>query len=217
MWGKEAQKHTFGEIWPLWYREQGLRNRRGAVKRLKPLSDQGYAPAQFSLGLAYFDGDGVRRNYAKAFEWFLAAAEQVYPGAEGMVGNFYITAKPAYNVCDYNLEAAARWHLLAAEHGNSGAQYNLAFSYWTGRGMVKDAVEAYVWANLSVHCSTIRSRMAEVLRDQAAFEIEPQNRAAADRRVVELSSRLPHPWSEPMLYWRLLAERAGAIPPAASV
>ncbi len=74
MWGGEAEQRAFGEIWPLWHGPPEIRDHRRAVRRLKKLTDAGHAPARFALGWAYFDGDGVRRDYAKAFEYFLAAA-----------------------------------------------------------------------------------------------------------------------------------------------
>ena len=211
LWGSESERQAFGQIWPLWYGDHGVRDHAAAVTRLKQLADQGYAPAQFVLGLAHYDGDGVRRDYAKSFDYFSAAAAQGYPGAEGMVGNFYITAKPAHSACAYDPAEAARWHRLAAEHGNAGAQYNLAFSYWTGRGVDQDPLEAFVWASLSAHCSAIRNRMAEVQRDQASAALDPEQRAEADRRIEELKSTLPFPWSEPLTYWKSLAQRAGVL------
>ena len=102
MWGSQLEQIAFGELWPLWNGEARVRNRRRAVKLLEPLAYKGYAPAQFALGWAYFDGDGVRRDYAKAYEYFLAAAEQAYPGAECMIGNLFVMARPAYNVCEYD-------------------------------------------------------------------------------------------------------------------
>ena len=213
MWGNVSEQRAFGEIWPLWYGDPGVRNRRLAVEKLRPIADQGYAPAQLALGVAYLDGDGVRRDYVKSFQYCMASAEQGYPAAEGMVGNYYVMAEPAHNACDLNLEEALRWQRRAAEHGNVAGQYNLASAYWMGRGVERNAVEAYLWARLSVHCSRLRNRMGEVLRDQAAAELDATRKAAADLRVSDLSRDLPHPWSEHMDYWRLLAERAGAINP----
>jgi hypothetical protein len=211
MWGSESDQVTFGAIWPFWYAELGLRNRRRAVQLLRPLAGQGYAPAQFALGWAYFDGDGVRKDYVQSFKHFMAAAEQAYPSAEGMVGNFYITVKPAYNVCAYDPVVGARWHLHAAEHGNAGAQYNLALSYWIERGVDRNPLLAYVWASLSMHCSPIVNRMASVLRDQAVQELSQDQIVAADNQIAEMSLHLPKPWSEHSGYWRKLAELAGKI------
>ena len=209
MWGNETERRAFGEIWTLWHGGSEVRDRRRAVQRLRPLADQGYAPAQFPLGWACFDGDGVRRDYAKSFAYCLAAAEQGYPAAEGMVGSYYAMARPKHGACPLDPAQAARWNRRAAGHGNSGAQYNLASAYRAGRGVDSDAVEAYVWASLAGHCSPIMKRVVEVLRDQAAAGLNPDQKADADRRVSELSERLPHPWSEPTGYCKALAHQAG--------
>ena len=107
-----------------------------------------------------------------------------------------------------------RWHILAAKHGNPGAQYNLAFSYWTGRGIVRSAANTFIWASLSVHCSPLRNRTGEVLRDQAAAELDPKQIAAADQLINQRELDLPHPWSEHMRYWQLLAGQAGVFKPS---
>jgi TPR repeat protein len=36
----------------------------------------GNAAAQYSLGVAYYNGDGVTQNYAEAIKWFELAANQ---------------------------------------------------------------------------------------------------------------------------------------------
>lgn len=211
MWGETSEQQAFAEIWPLWYEDLAVRDRHAAVKRLLPLADAGYAPAMFAVGWAYSIGDGVRRNYAKAFHYLTGAAEQQYPSAEGMVGTFYAAVKPKHGVCEHDPEKAVRWYRRAAVQGNSGAQYNLASSYWTGLGVERSAVEAYVWASLSVHCSHIRNRMGEVLRDQAVAELAPEEMAAAEERLARLRAELPQPWSDHSRYWRSLAQEAGII------
>jgi uncharacterized protein len=110
-----------------------------------------------------------------------------------MVGSYYAMARPKHGACPLDPAQAARWNRRAAEHGNSGAQYNLASAYRTGCGVDSDAVEPYVWASLAAHCSPIKNRMAELRRDQAAAELNPDQKADADRRQSELSERLPHP------------------------
>ena len=46
-----------------------------AVNWFRYGAEQGYAPAQLSLGLQYADGRGVAKNYAEALKWFNIAAE----------------------------------------------------------------------------------------------------------------------------------------------
>ncbi|MFZ0790069.1 MAG: tetratricopeptide repeat protein [Chromatiaceae bacterium] len=209
MEGNESERRAFGGLWPLRHGGSDVRDRRRAVQRLRPHADQGYASAQVALGWAWFDGDGVRRDYATSFEYCLAAAEQGYPAAEGMVGSYYAMARPKHGACSLDLVQAARLNWRTAEHGNSGAQYNLASAYRSGCGADRNVVEVSVWTSPAGHCSPILNRMAEVLRDQAAAELNPDQKADADRRLSELSEGLPHPWSEPTGYWKALAQQAG--------
>ena len=51
------------------------------VKELKVLAEQSDAEAQFYLGVCYERGEGVRKNYKKAAEWYTKAAEQGDPEA----------------------------------------------------------------------------------------------------------------------------------------
>ena len=212
MWGDEIQQRAFGKIWPLWNGSSEIRNRRQAVQRLRLLADEGYAPAQFVLAWAYFTNDGVRRDDAQAFHYFQLSAAQHFPAAEGMLGAFYAMVKPKQNVCPHDPVMAVHWYRRGAGAGNAGAQYNLASAYRTGSGVEKSDFEAYLWASLAVHCTTLpRDRMAEVIRDEAVTRLTPEQKAAADERIAALSRDLPHHWSEPTQYWKILAADAGAL------
>ncbi len=211
MWGDALQQRTFAVVYPLWYGTPDRRNKQRAVRLLLPLADQGYAPAMFAIGWAYFTAEGVRRDYKKSFRYLMGAAEQGYPPAEAMVGSFYAMARPEHGACELNPAEAARWWRLAAGHGNSGAQYNLASQYWRGDGVEQNAFQAYVWASLAVHCSPMRSVPAEVLRDQSGAGLAPEEKAAAQEQIEALSRLLPYSWSEHMVYWRSLAQES--VPP----
>ena len=39
-------------------------------------AEQGYASAQYNLGLCYYYGDGVVENYTEAVKWIREAAKQ---------------------------------------------------------------------------------------------------------------------------------------------
>jgi hypothetical protein len=109
-------------------------------------------------------------------------------------------------------EKAVEWYTRAAEHGNAGAQCNLANCYLTGRGVEKDPIEAYVWATLAVHCSSIGFRSAGVFQDQAIALLNDEERKKADQRIEELKERLPYTWSEHLWYWIKLNEEALKLP-----
>ena len=45
-------------------------------------ADQGYAAAQYNLGIMYDNGHGVEQSNEKAAEWYRKAANQGYPDAK---------------------------------------------------------------------------------------------------------------------------------------
>lgn len=203
MWGSDTDKREFGAIFSLWYAEdQAVRDRKAAVARLRPLADRGYAPAQFALAQAYFDGHGVRRDYSLGYRHCLASAEQNYPAAACQIGAFYIGVSPKFGVCEYDPAQGVQWFRRAAEEGNAAAQFNLATAYSTGNGVEQDERESWIWASLAVHCSRVRCRPAEVLRDQVATKLDTARWEDAKERLSALKARLPLPWSEHLEYWK---------------
>jgi hypothetical protein len=207
MWGGVGEQAEFGSVYPLWYGDSAVRDRAAAVKKLRSLAERNYAPAQFALAMAYFDGDGVRRDYQQAYQHALASAQQGFPSAENMVGGFYAMVTPQHRACAPDPAVAVSWYHKAAQQGNAGAMMNLVNAYQAGHGVAPDPVEVFVWASMAVHCSPIRNRGAETIRDRGAAALAPEQRAAADARIAQLRSGLPHPWSEAMFYWRSLSEQ----------
>ena len=45
-----------------------------AVRWLRKAAEQGFAPAQFNLGVSYEFGEGVAKDYAAAYAWFNLAS-----------------------------------------------------------------------------------------------------------------------------------------------
>ena len=56
-------------------------------------AEQGYAKAQFNLGLMYDSGRGVRQDYTKAVQWYRKAAEQGLADAQYNLGVAYVKGK----------------------------------------------------------------------------------------------------------------------------
>ena len=46
------------------------------MREWNPLAVKGHAPAQSGLGMMYFTGQGVSKDYKTAVKWFKLAAEQ---------------------------------------------------------------------------------------------------------------------------------------------
>ena len=57
-----------------------------AVNWYRKSAEQGFAEAQYNLGLMYFNGDGVAQNYTEAAKWYRKAAEQGYAKAQYNLG-----------------------------------------------------------------------------------------------------------------------------------
>ncbi len=57
-----------------------------ALKEFRPLAEQGLAAAQNNLGAMYINGEGVRRNYVRAYMWLSLAAKQGYKRAVSSQG-----------------------------------------------------------------------------------------------------------------------------------
>ena len=60
-----------------------------ALKEWTPLADQGHAKAQYNLGVAYANGEGVIQDYKTAIKWYILSAEQGYAKAQYNLGVMY--------------------------------------------------------------------------------------------------------------------------------
>ena len=79
-----------------WYRLAAAQGHEQAQEIVKELESRGVGaqaiedPAEMNrLGLRYFNGDGVARDYAEAVKWFRMAAEEGHAGAQRNLGDCY--------------------------------------------------------------------------------------------------------------------------------
>lgn len=83
---------------------------------------QGYANAQFNLGLMYANGEGgLEKDTVKAFELFRKAAAQGNADAQNNLGAMYHLGEGVTK----DLIKAKEWYTKAAAQGNIDAQANL--------------------------------------------------------------------------------------------
>lgn len=106
--------------------------------------------AQYNLGLMYYSGNGVRKSYGKALEWYSKAAMQGNPHAQYSLGKMYYSGD-ADNGNRYDFKAtkwfseAIKWYRKSAEQGNADSQYKLGAMYKYGHGVAQSDVEAIKW------------------------------------------------------------------------
>jgi TPR repeat protein len=117
---------------------------------LQTQAAQGIAEAQTNLGLLYFYGRGVPRDYTKAREWFEKAAAQDHADAQYNLGVLYDFEKGV----PQDFATARHWYEQAATQGHAGAQNNLGGLYEFGHGVKQDSVRAYMWYNVAASLST---------------------------------------------------------------
>ena len=112
-----------------------------AVYYFQQAADQGYIRAWCSLGLCYFNGTGLPKDWGQAIYWFKKSAEQGYAAAQNNLGLCYARGEgvPQDDV------QAAYWYREAAEQNYGRAQCNLGNCYYSGRGVSKDLKNAAEW------------------------------------------------------------------------
>lgn len=138
---------------------------------LRASAENGYAPAQFELGLL----NAMNGSYAEAAVWYEKAAGQGLPMAQNNLGNLYrhgrgvpVDHQKAFNLfkiaaekgidqaqenlalcyedgegVEQNYAVAAQWHQKAADQGLPFAQYNLGLLYVVGNGVPQDFAKAF--------------------------------------------------------------------------
>lgn len=122
------------------------RNYPLALKEITPLAKAGNADAQHLLGLMYYMGRGVTRDYKQAFQWHHKAALQGKADAQYVVGAMYYTG----NAVPQDHKQAVAWFRKAAEQSHADALYALGLMYrYHVAGMPQDMVVAYMLWNLS--------------------------------------------------------------------
>ncbi len=84
-------------------------------------AEQGYADAQFNLGLMYANGEGVPQDMEQAAELFKKAAEQGHVDAQNNLGAMYFTGEGVAR----DEKKAIEWFEKAAAQGNQEARDNL--------------------------------------------------------------------------------------------
>ena len=96
----------------------------------------------YSEGLQLF----LKKEYAKAFQLFMQAAEKGHVGAQHQLGKLYM----AGNGVKRSPQEAIKWYRKAAEAGNKDAQYWLGYYYQSGcEGLHKNLEEARRWFKMS--------------------------------------------------------------------
>lgn len=149
-----------------------------ALRDIVPLARAGNADAQHLLGLMYYMGRGVKRDYKSALEWHRKAALQGKADAQYVVGAMYYTG----NTVPQDQQLAVQWFRRAAEQGHAEAQHALGLLYrFHVAGMPHDVVIAYMLWNLASaggnnNASAQRTALARLMSQEQIDEAQALSR-----------------------------------------
>lgn len=117
-------------------------------------AQQGYAPAQYNIGVAYRYGRGVTQDLKKASEWYQKSATQGVVKAQVNLGMLYLlgTGVPV----DYN--NSRQWFMKASESGDTIAIFNIGQLYFYGLGVPKDYSQAEIWLKKALALGSMRAK-----------------------------------------------------------
>ena len=159
------------------------------VMELEYAAEQGVPGALWKLGRMYADGDGVKTNKARAYEYFrrltaIHADDSHSPGTPNArflanafvtLGLYHLEGIPGTLKADPNV-AREMFRYAASYFRDPEAQYHLGRLYLLGKGAPKDAITAARWLQLSADKGDHR---AQALLGGMLFKGEEVSRQAA--------------------------------------
>ncbi len=157
-----------------------------AVRLFRAAAHEGDANAQFGLGLAHYNGQGVKEDNREAVKWFQAAFDQGHEFAGMYLGSCY---DGGIGVS----EDRARAHDLLmpfAIEGNADAQYLIGDHFYYGAGVEKDQVAAVSWYRRAAeqdHPDALANLGAAYQTGDGAYEDDAKGLEFL-RRAAELGS-----------------------------
>ncbi len=162
--GNAEAQHMIGI---LYVRGRGVkRSRAEGTRWFQMAAEQGYGPAQHSMGVMSMAGDD--RDFKEAVRWFRSAAEQGVVRSQVQLGVMLRTGlgvDTSYFALEFiNFVEAEKWFRLAAEAGDMEGQFHLGNIYYDNKyiddenfevkGIQKDYAEALRWFRLAARQSS---------------------------------------------------------------
>ena len=149
-------------------------------KDAKAWAEKGEAEGQCNLGICYYKGEGVAKDFVQAAAWFRKSADQGFAGAQTLLGNCYFDGVGVPK----DQALAVSWYRKAADQGDTGAQYSLGGCYANGIGLAKDQIEAYAYWNQGT-VEYARKKLAALEK-----QMTPEQIAAGKKRTKALKREL---------------------------
>ena len=170
---------------------------------VKAKAEAGDAQAQYVLGMAYRDGNGVLENDELAVRWYRKAAEQGNASAQNALGVVYGLGRGV----EKDPAEAVRWYRQAAKQGNDAAMFNLGASYYNGQGVPTDLVQAYAWFVSAEHAGNAPAKEAVTrMKSELKFDREVVEGMLAVARKYASGQDIPANMPEAIVWYRKAAD-----------
>jgi len=142
---------------------QALRNgdTKGALEALESAARDGEIMAIWKLGRMYADGEGVKQNDLRAFDYFRTLADSHADETPGTrparfvanafvaLGDYYLKGVLNSDIRPDAVHAREVFSYAATYFGDPDAQYRLGRMYLDGQGGPKDLKQAMRWLSLA--------------------------------------------------------------------
>jgi uncharacterized protein len=158
-----------------------------SLSMLLPFAKDGNSEAAYLIGEMYGprswgqkgeNRNGVEQDNAQAIYWWGEAAKKGHADAQLKLGWWLLKGG---DVVKKDEAAGMNWLLMSANRGEPQAQYEVAISYWKGRGVKPDPIAAYMWFDL---CSSEPGFDAAAgYRDEVAKKMTPEQITQAKQMV----------------------------------
>lgn len=176
------------------------------ISELQENAAAGDTAAQFALGNAYADGNGVSKNLTQAAVWYRKAAEQGNAKAQNSLGVLYCTGDGV----EKDKKQAVQWYHKAAKQGNGSAMFNLGAAYYNGEGVGIDDTVALAWFLLSSEAGDSNGRDAAKRAEGEHPQWRSDDAYLAVGQMYEKGDELPHDTSRAAVWYRKAADRGNA-------
>ncbi len=134
--GNSGAQRRLGRVYDIVYSDD-----EKAVYWYKKAANQGDVIAQYNLGYAYDNGEGVSKSEQQAVYWYKKAANQGDIDAQNNLGYAYQNGEGV----SQNYEKARYWYEKAANQGHVAAQFGLGIIYRLGEGVSQNYEKAKYW------------------------------------------------------------------------
>ncbi|KAH3759066.1 sel1 repeat family protein [Pelomyxa schiedti] len=173
-------------------------DRSGALLLDLECEPYGFGPSLFAIGWYYEWQGGVEKDFAKAFQYYLSAAEKGEANSQVSLGLMYKEGRGMKT----NEEEAVRWLQKSCEQDNSYGYSNLALCFKFGKGVKKDEETATRLLKLAVEPVVTAKIGASAISDTLA----QRELAKALLTGQGTTSHLPNP-TLAVKFFKLAAEK----------